>query len=94
MSSLRTVKLKSAHHIEAAVLGVMDSHKLRVVPLALRRAYARSLIELKRNKFNYDFGSMQLKALDYLINQSRKARGYGDIADVHKCTCLLGFDKQ
>ncbi|MCX6803715.1 MAG: hypothetical protein NTY48_04040 [Candidatus Diapherotrites archaeon] len=76
-----------------AILGHMHARNIERVSLKARRLFTKSLIDLKRNNADYDFGPVQLRALDALINQSRRARTFEDIAKIHRTTCLLGLDK-
>jgi hypothetical protein len=60
----------------------------------LKKGLVMSLQEMKINKEGYGFGPFQLKVLDTLIEQTKKAKSEDDLLSVWRTTCLLKNDSK
>ena len=60
----------------------------------IRRNLVESLKEMKENQEQYGFGPIQLKVLDILTKQTRKAKSEEDLIDVWRKTRFLKNGKK
>ena len=100
MSRIQTMRNARMESFEEAILStitnitqIRTSKRTLVQRLKravkLRRSLVNSLQEMKTNKEAYGFGPTQLKALDTLIEKTRKAKSEQDLRDVWRNTCFL-----
>lgn len=91
---LRRARAEMIHDTTQYAIERQARLKTKKAFLSTRRQITSTLIELKRNKQEYDFGPIQLRALDELIQLARKAKTENELKTVHRKTCLFALKKQ
>ncbi len=90
---LRRARSISLHESIKTVIESPEAKKTGKIPAPFRRNITRSLIDLKRNRKAYDFGPVQLRALDALISSARRAKTTEELNEVYRKTCIFGLPK-
>jgi len=100
--ALRNARVNSFDSAALEAIERINDIKKKQIPLArklkmsvkLKRGLVASLQEMKENSKMYDFGPIQLRVVDTLLINLKKARSTEDLFDVWRLICYLKNDKQ